>query len=243
MLQKIKDIMGKMFARSKTIVAQIQHGFTLIELLVVIAIIAILAAMLLPALSQAREKARQANCINNLKQIGLAGFMYLNDYNEYFPGGNGNTGWPDTLPSVPEVTNWKNQLCAAGYAEQTSRIFGCPSHATKAIPDSYSYGQNTFLGGSRSWGGSFGWIKYSQVKRASNKIWIAENNNSAQYPGQGNIIEFGPSVVSYRLGTRHTGGCNILYCDGHVQYSPPGEQYSIANEPAPWSTYWDINAN
>ena len=63
-----------------------RRGFTLIELLVVIAIIAILAAILFPVFAKAREKARQASCQSNLKQLALACLMYAQDYDEHFTG-------------------------------------------------------------------------------------------------------------------------------------------------------------
>src|SRR4028118_1628834 len=62
-----------------------RSAFTLIELLVVIAIISLLAAILFPVFAQAREKARQTACVSNLKQIGLAVRMYVQDYDETFP--------------------------------------------------------------------------------------------------------------------------------------------------------------
>jgi prepilin-type N-terminal cleavage/methylation domain-containing protein/prepilin-type processing-associated H-X9-DG protein len=103
-------------------------GFTLIELLVVIAIIAILAAILFPVFAQARAKARQATCTSNLKQIGLAFLMYVQDYDETMPYCVNSVGNVDANPAraydqlvQPYV---KGRFASTGV---DSGIFGCPS--------------------------------------------------------------------------------------------------------------------
>src|SRR5947209_2204380 len=80
----------------------VRTGFTLIELLVVIAVIAIIAAILFPVFARARESARRTVCLSNVRQLGTAWTMYVQDYDESFPPSNSptNSGWgPSTTYS------------------------------------------------------------------------------------------------------------------------------------------------
>ena len=108
-----------------------KKGFTLIELLVVVAIIAILAAMLLPALSKAREKARQSVCMSNLKQIALAGLEYAQDNEEYVPGRYWSNGTgshtPGAIPCFELVFPYFGYANATAAKVADTRAFWCPS--------------------------------------------------------------------------------------------------------------------
>jgi prepilin-type N-terminal cleavage/methylation domain-containing protein/prepilin-type processing-associated H-X9-DG protein len=115
------------------------NGFTLIELLVVIAIIAILAAILFPVFAKAREKARQASCQSNERQIGLAILQYVQDYDEHFPCGeqiSGNNGAGSGIGWAGTCQN---------YIKSTA-VFKCPDDSTATtglfVPDSYAANSN-----------------------------------------------------------------------------------------------------
>ena len=102
----------------------LRTAFTLIELLVVIAIIAILAAILFPVFAQARERARQAACLSNCKQIGLAVMMYAEDYDQAYPlyvhAPNHDQWWYETIQ--PYVKNKQVFVCPSAPATWRGRI-------------------------------------------------------------------------------------------------------------------------
>jgi prepilin-type N-terminal cleavage/methylation domain-containing protein/prepilin-type processing-associated H-X9-DG protein len=110
-----------------------RFGFTLIELLVVIAIIAILAAILFPVFAQAREKARAITCLSNMKEIGLATMMYVQDYDEQFPDGQSAYG------GVHPV-GWAGQLYP--YIKSIG-ILKCPDDSSAGV---VSYAYNNSIG-------------------------------------------------------------------------------------------------
>lgn len=195
-----------------------KNGFTLIELLVVVAIIAILAAMLLPVLSKARERARRAVCINNLKQIGLSLAMYAQDYDEWYPVGNFTINSTTAFMSSARY-DLKPLLVNNGYIKDP-KVFHCPSDRAiykSSIGTSYTY---TAMQDIYSPGGKWYNWHYLKTKFYPNKPIVADfvvcTHTGWWYSNHPNVSKAGTTGFS----NCPAEGANHLYREGHAEWVP-----------------------
>ena len=218
-----------------------KKGFTLIELLVVIAIIAILAAILFPVFAQAREKARQTSCLSNLKQIGTAIQLYVDDYDETFPFKAEKRGWPDynTWKGWPLQELNYQQVEGMGYGRtlytwmdcvfpyiKNLNMYLCPSLRlkSKVWPNGpvAGYGINAMLGAC-SGNKVTSTVCLTDLKKPAEIVFVCDvavqNNASAgDYLTKTEAYPTYVTKATYDGKLRHNEGANFCMCDGHAKY-------------------------
>jgi prepilin-type N-terminal cleavage/methylation domain-containing protein/prepilin-type processing-associated H-X9-DG protein len=218
-----------------------KNGFTLIELLVVVAIIGIMAAILFPVFARARENARRASCLSNLKQIGLAVMQYTQDYDERYP-------LPLWLPNgladrsvVASQSPLVSGTPAATFGDtgtltwmdftfpytKSLQVFICPSwvnpHPTSWINPA-SYGYNAFISGWKSGTGataSYAPLALSAVSRPSETVMILDfpyvsDVTAANYCSTSAYLS--PTSSYKDVMWPHLGGGTITFADGHAKW-------------------------
>jgi len=237
-----------------------KQKFTLIELLVVIAIIAILAAMLLPALSAARERAKSANCTNNLKQTGLGFASYAGDSDDNLPvyyyknEDNKTVYWPALMISgnnisahvlnCPSLLDTPDVFSKAG----TDWILAVKSRLATSDLKYPDYAMNNGLSNGTV-GTALTTKKLGRFSQPSATCVIADSYLAGIQERSYYILSrmWTSKTTDYSMiDNRHGGMCNVLFADGHAEsFTVKGRKADFTSDncpyknDAPFNTYGD----
>lgn len=187
------------------------RAFTLIELLVVIAVIAILAALLLPALSSAKRKAQSIKCLSNLRQLGLATYLYADNNGDHLP-----FAWYDEIE--PDYNNFYALLSPyVGRPEFSiwdveGGVYACPRRINEPLvgpnPFRLSYGMNAYNS-----------IEYPdpQTRRLS-QAQGSQSSATVMAADIASAYNHTPllNLTTNQVGYKHNGKANFVFYDGHV---------------------------